>query len=216
MSYKQQLIELAIKSEALKFGEFTLKSGRISPYFFNLGLFSSASALKLLSEAYAGTIANASEIGDFDVIFGPAYKGIPLAALTAVKLCELDEKYMDLGFAYDRKEKKDHGEGGQTVGSSLKGKRVLIIDDVMTAGTAIGVAYDLIKSHGGEVVAIVTSVDRQERAPDSQDSTTVTVSRKYGVPVVSIFNVDDIVEFGQLTAHEKELVKQYRLKYAPA
>lgn len=213
-SYKTELLDIAVSIQALKFGEFTLKSGRKSPYFFNLGLFASARDLKTLAESYARTII-ASKI-KFDVLFGPAYKGIPLAAIVAVKLYELGgEEYANLSFSYNRKEKKDHGEGGMIVGPSLKGKSVLIIDDVMTAGTAIGEAYTIIEKEEAKVVGIVTSLDRQEVAPGLEYSTTETVSKKFNIPVLSIINLDDIVEYlgSSLTAEQLQSIKNYRGQY---
>lgn len=215
-SYKTELLDIALQAEALKFGEFTLKSGRKSPYFFNLGLFAKAKDLKTLAEGYAKAII-ASKLR-FDVLFGPAYKGIPLAALVSVKLYELGgDDYAGLAFSYNRKEKKDHGEGGSIVGPSLQGKQVLIIDDVMTAGTAINEAYEIIKQEGAQVVGIITSLDRQEIAPGSEFSTTTTVSKRYGIPVLSIINLDDIVTYLKPTLSEEQLqkIQDYRNQYGP-
>ena len=156
--YQQHFIELAISSEALCFGEFTLKSGRISPYFFNAGLFYGGAALSQLGRCYANAIIEAGV--EFDVIFGPAYKGIPLAAVTAAALA--DHFNCDKPFAYNRKEAKDHGEGGLVVGAPLQG-RVLIIDDVITAGTAVGEATAIIEAHGAQTAAVVIGLDRLER-----------------------------------------------------
>ncbi|GMM34719.1 orotate phosphoribosyltransferase [Saccharomycopsis crataegensis] len=213
-SFKTQLLDIALEINALKFGEFTLKSGRKSPYFFNLGLFANAKDLKTLAESYANTIIKSKL--QFDVLFGPAYKGIPLAALVAVKLYELGgEDYANLSFSYNRKEKKDHGEGGMIVGPSLTGKKVLIIDDVMTAGTAINEAYSIIKNEQAEVVGIVTSLDRQEVAPGSELSTTATVSKRFNVPVFSIITLADIVAYLKptLTAEQLQNIENYRAQY---
>ncbi|KAI0056616.1 orotate phosphoribosyltransferase [Artomyces pyxidatus] len=164
--YQTALVDDALTVGALKFGSFTLKSGRISPYFFNAGLISTGPLLSSLGTAYASTIAAALSpaaphpLPAFDVLFGPAYKGISLAAVTAVLLHT--QHGLPVGFAYDRKEAKDHGEGGRMVGVSVKGKRVLILDDVMTAGTAVRGALDMIRSEGGEVVGVVMAVDREE------------------------------------------------------
>lgn len=214
--FKKQLLEISIELQALKFGEFTLKSGRKSPYFFNLGLFCKAKDLKVLSEAYAKRIIQSGI--KFDVLFGPAYKGIPLATLVSSKLYELGgEEYADICFSYNRKEKKDHGEGGMIVGGDIGGKRVLIIDDVMTAGTAINEAYTILKQSNAEVVGIITSLDRQEIAPGSgtQHSTTKTVSLRYNIPVFSIITLEDIVEYVKPNLSEENLknLESYRLRY---
>ncbi|KAI0765280.1 orotate phosphoribosyltransferase [Fomes fomentarius] len=160
--YQTELIEHSLSAGALLFGTFTLKSGRSSPYFFNAGLLASGPVLNTLCSAYASTIAAALKGGlpEFDVLFGPAYKGIPFAAGTALLLHR--DHQIDVGFAYDRKEAKDHGEGGVLVGSSVKGKRVVILDDVATAGTAIRGAIDVVRRGGGEVVGAVLMLDRQE------------------------------------------------------
>ncbi|TFK91650.1 orotate phosphoribosyltransferase [Polyporus arcularius HHB13444] len=162
--YQTELIEHSLSAGALMFGTFTLKSGRLSPYFFNAGLLASGPVLDTLCSAYAATIAAALKaspgLPEFDVLFGPAYKGIPFAAGTALLLHR--EHKIDVGFAYDRKEAKDHGEGGVTVGTPVKGKRVLILDDVATAGTAIRGAIDIVRREGGEVVGAVLLLDRQE------------------------------------------------------
>jgi len=162
--YQQQLIEHGMSVGALKFGSFTLKSGRTSPYFFNAGLLADGSVLDTLCSAYAATIAaslkSSPGLPEFDVLFGPAYKGIPFAACTALLLHR--DHGIDVGFAYDRKEAKDHGEGGITVGAPIKGKRVVVLDDVATAGTAIRGAIDIVRREGGEVVGAVLLLDRQE------------------------------------------------------
>jgi len=165
-TYQAQLVDDSLKAGALKFGSFTLKSGRLSPYFFNAGLISTGPLLNSLGGAYAHTIAKAlsapgsKRLPTFDVIFGPAYKGISLAAVTAVLLHT--QHNIDVGFAYDRKEAKDHGEGGRMVGVPVAGKRVLILDDVMTAGTAVHGALEMIRHAGGEVVGVVMALDREE------------------------------------------------------
>ncbi|GBE87356.1 orotate phosphoribosyltransferase [Sparassis latifolia] len=162
--YQDELIEHAMSVGALKFGSFVLKSGRTSPYFFNAGLLADGSVLDTLCSAYAVTIADALTaqpgLPPFDVIFGPAYKGIPFAAGTALVLHR--DHRIDVGFAYDRKEAKDHGEGGVMIGAPVKGKRVLVLDDVATAGTAIRGAIATVKKEGGEVVGAVLLLDRQE------------------------------------------------------
>ncbi|KAG6379604.1 phosphoribosyl transferase [Boletus reticuloceps] len=166
-AYQTELLSQAEQVGALKFGQFTLKSGRISPYFFNAGLMSSGKILDTIANAYAATIVDALDahvVPAFDVIFGPAYKGISLAACTTLVLsAKYDRSY---GFAYDRKEEKAHGEGGKLVGASIQGKKVLILDDVMTAGTAVRLAIQSIQAEGGEVVGVVQLLDREERGKD--------------------------------------------------
>ncbi|KAF8122571.1 phosphoribosyl transferase [Boletus edulis] len=166
-AYQTELLIQAEQVGALKFGQFTLKSGRVSPYFFNAGLMSSGKILDTIANAYAATIVDALDahvVPTFDVIFGPAYKGISLAACTTLVLsAKYDRSY---GFAYDRKEEKAHGEGGKLVGASVQGKKVVILDDVMTAGTAVRLAIQSIQAEGGEVVGVVQLLDRQERGKD--------------------------------------------------
>ncbi|KDQ60082.1 hypothetical protein JAAARDRAFT_32465 [Jaapia argillacea MUCL 33604] len=167
--YQTDLIEKSMQVGSLKFGSFVLKSGRTSPYFFNAGLISTGSLLNAVASAYAATIAKSlsapsSPLPPFDVLFGPAYKGISLAACTSLLL--YSQHNLDVGFAYDRKEAKDHGEGGVMVGVPVKGKKVLILDDVMTAGTAIRGSIDKIKKEGGEVIGVVLMLDREEVGKD--------------------------------------------------
>lgn len=215
-SYKKDFLDLATKYEALKFGSFTLKSGRTSPYFFNLGLFNTGQALSTVGASFAQVIINSGV--EFDVIFGPAYKGIPLAAVTSAKIAELGgEKYATKEYAFNRKEAKDHGEGGNIVGASLKGKKVLIIDDVITAGTAIKEAFSIIDANGGSVSAVVIALDRQETTVDSDKSAVQVVSSSYNVPVLNIFNLNDVIQYtdGVLTEDEKKKIEQYRDQYSP-
>lgn len=225
-AYKTDFLEACTSAEALKFGTFTLKSKRISPYFFNAGLFHRADLVRSISWAYAHTLSahvaeNASF--DFDVLFGPAYKGIPLAATTVDKLAELDlKKFGNISYSFNRKEAKTHGEGGNIVGAPLKGKRVVIVDDVITAGTAIREAIDIIKQEGGQLVGIVVAVDRQEKTPSANDddgaprpSAIGEVRKQYGIPVLSILCLDDIVEYLKSKGTEEEIKKllEYREKY---
>ena len=186
--YQNEFIELALEIDVLRFGEFTLKSGRKSPYFFNSGLFNTGYAAAKLGRAYAAAIADA-EI-ECDMLFGPAYKGIPLVALAAAALAE--HYGDDLPFSFNRKEAKAHGEGGAIVGAPIDGK-VLILDDVMTAGTAIREAIDIIKGAGGTPAGIIIALDRQERG-ENDLSAVQEVEQRYSIPVASIIKLDDLIE----------------------
>ncbi len=187
-AYKNQFLELALELGVLQFGEFKLKSGRISPYFFNAGLFNTGYAAAKLGRFYAAAIIDADL--QFDMLFGPAYKGIPLAALTAASLAEQHDE--DVPYAFNRKEAKTHGEGGVIIGAPLEG-RVLIVDDVITAGTAIGEAVELIREHGAEPAGVVISLDRQEIGKGTR-SAVQDVERTLGVPVCSIVRLEDLIE----------------------
>jgi orotate phosphoribosyltransferase len=209
-AYKKEFIDLAIELGVLRFGEFTLKSGRVSPYFFNAGLFNTGYAAARVGRFYASTVAESNL--DFDMIFGPAYKGIPLAALTAASLAEHHD--IDVPYAYNRKETKAHGEGGSIVGAPLEG-RVLIIDDVITAGTAIREAHQLISAAGAEVAGLVISLDRQERG-QGPASAVQELKQALGIPVMSIVGLDSlIVTLEEASEYEKYLapVLEYRRKY---
>ncbi len=188
-AYQTEFIQLARQHDVLKFGEFTLKSGRVSPYFFNAGAFASGRALAALGRCYAQCIV-ASGV-KFDVLLGPAYKGIPLAAVTAVALA--DQHDMDVPFAYNRKEAKTHGEGGVLVGAPLKG-RVLVIDDVITAGTAVREVITLIESAGAELAGVAIGLNRQERGT-GELSATQEVEQAFGVPVLSIIEMGHIIDY---------------------
>ncbi|WP_417330459.1 orotate phosphoribosyltransferase [Halomonas cupida] len=202
-SYQREFIEFAIEQGVLGFGEFTLKSGRISPYFFNAGLFKTGSALARLGRFYAQAIS-ASGLSA-DVLFGPAYKGISLAATTAVALADHHDR--DMPFAFNRKEAKDHGEGGNIVGAALEG-RILIIDDVITAGTAIGEVMGLIQAAQAEAAGVVVALDRQERATEDSDQSAIQqVEARYGMPVISIVNLDQLLTW--LEAHAGDSLKGY-------
>ena len=189
--YQQQFIELAIARGALCFGEYHLKSGRLSPYFFNAGLFCSGAALAQLGRCYAQAIVDSGV--EFDVLFGPAYKGIPLAAVTAAALAEHYGR--DVPYTYNRKEAKDHGEGGVMVGAPLQG-RVLIIDDVITAGTAVREVMTIIAEHGAEAAGVVIGLNRQERG-SGESSAIQEVEKEYAVPVISIVDLQQIVVYLQ-------------------
>jgi orotate phosphoribosyltransferase len=209
-AYKKEFIELAIELGVLRFGEFTLKSGRVSPYFFNAGLFNTGYAVAKLGRYYAAAVAEANL--KFDMLFGPAYKGIPLVALTASALAEHQD--IDVPFSYNRKEAKAHGEGGSIVGAPLEG-RVLIIDDVITAGTAVREAYQIITASGAEVAGLVISLDRQERG-QGPASAVQELQQALGVSVVSIIGLNDlIITLEESKEYESYLepVLEYRQKF---
>ena len=207
---QRAFLDLAVARNALRFGEFTLKSGRISPYFFNAGLFDSGAALALLGRAYAeaATVANLG----YDMLFGPAYKGIVLAAITAAALAERHGR--DVPFAYNRKEAKNHGEGGTLVGAPLKG-RVLIVDDVITAGTAIRESLDLIRAHGAEPAGVLIALDREERGQGAL-SATQEITAEFGIPTIAIARLTDLLDYAadkpELAAHHARLAA-YRARY---
>jgi orotate phosphoribosyltransferase len=184
---QSRFLDFALERGVLRFGEFTLKSGRKSPYFFNAGLFNTGAALAELGRFYADAVVESGL--RFDVLFGPAYKGIPLAAVTAVALAEHHGR--DVPYAFNRKEAKDHGEGGTIVGAPLAG-RVLIIDDVITAGTAIGEAVEIIRAHGAEPCGVVICLDRQERGKGER-SAIQEVRERFGLEVVAVARLEDLV-----------------------
>lgn len=189
--YQQEFIDFAIRNKVLQFGNFTLKSGRSSPYFFNSGLFNDGASVGLLGKFYMQAIEHAGL--QFDMLFGPAYKGIPLA--TAVAIAYSDEGGRSLPYCFNRKEEKDHGEGGTVAGAPLRGS-VLIIDDVITAGTSVHFSIDLIQRHGARAAAVVIALDRQERGRDGADTSAIEeIEQRYGIPVVPIITLDDLVEF---------------------
>jgi orotate phosphoribosyltransferase len=208
--YQHDFIKFAIDQGVLKFGEYTLKSGRISPYFFNAGLFNSGASLAALGKFYAQTIVDSGI--EFDVIFGPAYKGIPLAAVTAFALAEFHGR--DVPYVFNRKEAKAHGEGGTLVGAELKGK-VLIIDDVITAGTAIREVMQIIEQNGAEPAGVVIALNRQERGK-GELSAIQEVERDYKMPVASIVDLAQVLTFVEgdtQLADFAEPVRKYRDTY---
>lgn len=210
LAYKRQFLELSLELGVLRFGEFTLKSGRVSPYFFNAGLFSSGYAAAKLGRYYAAAIADSGI--EFDMLFGPAYKGIPLATLAAAALAEHHD--IDVPYAFNRKEAKGHGEGGSIVGAPLSG-RVLIVDDVITAGTAVREAVNIITSAGAEVAGLVISLDRQEVGRDSR-SAVQELEQTLRIPVVSIVKLEDLIDLLEETAEYGEFLEpvvKYRQRY---
>lgn len=236
-TYKTTLLPLLLRASAISFGSFTLKSGRTSPYFFTSSLLHTSSLLGALARAYAsvlttppfslplgteeaGSEADGTFAPHFDVLFGPAYKGIPLCAIVARELESFGEQFAGVSYSCNRKEAKDHGEGGTIMGAPLKGKRVVIIDDVMTAGTALREAVSIIKAQGGSVVGVVLLLTRQERVSDEEPRSAMKVAEDdLGVPVSAVLTFEDImeaVENGQLEgagSEQLEQMKVYREKY---
>ncbi|QJR00442.1 orotate phosphoribosyltransferase [Halomonas sp. PGE1] len=210
--YQREFIEFAIEQGVLRFGEFTLKSGRVSPYFFNAGLFRTGGALARLGRFYARAIVDRAPA--FDVLFGPAYKGIPLAATAAVALA--DHHGRDLPYAFNRKEAKAHGEGGNIVGAELSGN-ILIIDDVITAGTAIREVMGLIDAAGARAAGVVIALDRQERGQGDK-SAIQEVEASFGMPVVSIVTLDMVLAYleeqaGDALRGHAAAIRDYRARY---
>lgn len=189
MTDKRQFIDFLVQQNVLKFGRFTLNSGRISPYFFNLGSVASGAAYAELGAAYAEAVLQSGVA--FDLLFGPAYKGIPIAVATAMALAE---RGVDVGVAYNRKEAKDHGEGGLLVGAPVSG-RVLMLDDVLTSGKAIRGAADLIRSEGAEIAGVVIAMDRAEVMAGSDDTAVTDLRGELAAPVISIAHVSDVLAY---------------------
>ena len=209
-AYKREFLELSLELGVLRFGEFTLKSGRVSPYFFNAGLFNTGYAAAKLGRYYASAIAD-SEI-EFDMLFGPAYKGIPLTVLAASALAEHHD--LDVPYAFNRKEVKAHGEGGSIIGAALSG-RVLIVDDVITAGTAAREAQQFVSSAGADAAGLVISLDRQELGRDSR-SAVQEVEQTLRIPVISIVQLEDLIDMLEESDEYNEFlapVTEYRKKY---
>ncbi|ELB2847376.1 orotate phosphoribosyltransferase [Vibrio sp. 1637] len=209
-AYQREFIEFALEKEVLKFGEFTLKSGRKSPYFFNAGLFNTGRDLARLGRFYAAALADSGI--EFDVLFGPAYKGIPIATTTAVALA--DHYDVDTPYCFNRKEAKDHGEGGNLVGSALEG-RIMLVDDVITAGTAIRESMEIIQANGADLAGVLVAIDRQEKGK-GELSAIQEVERDFGCAIISIISLTDLVTFLEEKGTDKEhleAVKAYRAEY---
>ncbi len=208
--YQHEFIEFALSKQVLKFGEFTLKSGRISPYFFNAGLFNSGGDLAKLGRFYAAALQDAGI--EYDVLFGPAYKGIPIATTTAVAL--FDKYGVDTPYCFNRKEKKLHGEGGNLVGADLTG-RIMLVDDVITAGTAIRESMELIQAKGADLAGVLIALDRQERGK-AQLSAIQEVERDYNAQVISIVQLSDLISYLEAKpdmAVHLDKVKAYREEF---
>lgn len=214
-AYKSEFLELALELEVIQFGEFTLKSGRVSPYFFNAGAFNTGYAAAKLARCYASAIV---DLGlPFDILFGPAYKGIPLVTLAAAALAEHHD--LDYPFAFNRKEAKDHGEGGAIVGPSLEGRKVLVVDDVITAGTAIKQVASIIKEAGGTPVGVLVALDREEIGSRARIPAKEQLEADIGLKIMSIVSLTDFVEHleesDDYAAHLPAL-KAYRNRYGVA
>ena len=209
-AYQREFIEFALEKQVLKFGEFTLKSGRKSPYFFNAGLFNTGRDLARLGRFYAAALVDSGI--DYDVLFGPAYKGIPIATTTAVALA--DHHDVDTPYCFNRKEAKDHGEGGNLVGCALEG-RIMLVDDVITAGTAIRESMEIIKANGADLAGVLVAIDRQEKGK-GELSAIQEVERDFGCAVVSIVSLTDLVTYLEEKGTNNEhldAVKAYRAEY---
>lgn len=209
-AYQREFIEFALEKQVLKFGEFTLKSGRKSPYFFNAGLFNTGRDLARLGRFYAAALADSGI--EFDVLFGPAYKGIPIATTTAVALA--DHHDVDTPYCFNRKEAKNHGEGGNLVGSALEG-RIMLVDDVITAGTAIRESMQIIQANGADLAGVLVAIDRQEKGK-GELSAIQEVERDFGCAVISIISLSDLITYledkGDATEH-LDAVKAYRAEF---
>lgn len=209
-AYQREFIEFALNKQVLKFGEFTLKSGRISPYFFNAGLFNTGLDLAKLGRFYAAALMDCGV--EFDLLFGPAYKGIPIATTTAVALAEHHER--DVPYCFNRKEAKTHGEGGNLVGSPLQG-RVMLVDDVITAGTAIRESMEIINAQGATLAGVMISLDRQERGR-GEISAIQEVERDYHCKVIAIVTLNDVIRYLEDKPEMAEhlvAVRKYREQY---
>jgi orotate phosphoribosyltransferase len=210
-SYKSEFIEFALNRQALKFGEFTLKSGRKSPYFFNAGLFNTGKDLALVGRFYAAALMDANL--NYDVIFGPAYKGIPIVSSTVVALSE--HHNVDIPYCFNRKEAKDHGEGGNLVGSSIYQQRVMLVDDVITAGTAIRESMRILEENQSKLAGVLICLDRQEKGQGNL-SAIQEIKQTYHCDVISIITLDDLIQYLYQDPSRKDQVKQveaYRTEY---
>ncbi|HEY7866143.1 MAG TPA: orotate phosphoribosyltransferase [Psychromonas sp.] len=208
--YQKEFIEFALEKQVLKFGRFTLKSGRTSPYFFNAGLFNSGRDLARLGRFYAAALMDSGI--DYDLLFGPAYKGIPIATTTAVALA--NDYDLDVPYCFNRKEAKTHGEGGSLVGSELQGK-IMLVDDVITAGTAIRESMDIIQAHHAQLAGVLIALDRQEKGR-AELSAIQEVERDYGAKVISIVKLSDLITYLEENPDMQEdlaAVKAYREQY---
>ncbi|MDV7104181.1 orotate phosphoribosyltransferase [Vibrio sp. TH_r3] len=209
-AYQREFIEFALEKEVLKFGQFTLKSGRISPYFFNAGLFNTGRDLARLGRFYAAALMDSGIA--YDVLFGPAYKGIPIATTTAVALA--DHHDVDTPYSFNRKEAKDHGEGGNLVGSALEG-RIMLVDDVITAGTAIRESMEIIQSNGAELAGVLVAIDRQEKGK-GELSAIQEVERDFQCQIVSIVSLSDLISYLEekgMSSEHLQKVKEYKALY---
>lgn len=214
--YQRDLLDICLRYDILTFRKegYVLKSGRLSPYFLNAGLFNTGYLLSQLSGAYSRAILDASKPFEFDVLFGPAYKGIPLAVATCQSLTALGS---NVDYSFNRKEAKDHGEGGNIVGAPLKGKKVLIIDDVITSGKAIREAVEIIRREGGLLVGILVAVDRQERTQDSALSAVESLKKELNVNIQAIITLQDIIEYTKDTlGADAQRLEAYREQYGVA
>ncbi|RUO32411.1 orotate phosphoribosyltransferase [Aliidiomarina soli] len=208
--YQREFIEFALSKGVLKFGEFTLKSGRTSPYFFNAGLFNSGADLARLGRYYSAALQDSGV--EFDVLFGPAYKGIPIASATAISLFEHHNK--DVPYCFNRKEKKDHGEGGNLVGADLNG-RIMLVDDVITAGTAIRESMDIVEANGASLAGVLIALDRQEKGK-GELSAIQEVERDYKAKVIAIVTLGDLITYlSEQPGQDENLAKvsAYREQY---